>query len=119
MIKLWDISTDTSTMSMSGGQSQDYEVKAVKFSPLRQCIFAACYNNGKIHIWDLRNNREPISVITSSLKQCLTLDWHPTQENILASGAMDHLVKVWNIEEAHHTNQAALTIQTTEGVSRC
>ena len=36
-----------------------------------------------------------------SRRRVMSLEWHPTAENILLSAGYDHLIIVWNIAKGH------------------
>lgn len=73
------------------------EVRDVQFSPFQSFIFAAGLENGAVQIWDSRKNAAPMNQINLHQGLVLTLMWHPSDRNLIASGGRDRVIQVWDI----------------------
>jgi WD40 repeat protein len=114
-IKLWDIREASSklTMQSKAGPSRD-----VMWMPTSNSFkFAAAFETGVVQIWDIRDPKNYEIQLTGNQRDpILTIAWHPTQENIIASGSRDKLIKVWNVQENSRVPFAE--IQTMQSLAR-
>jgi hypothetical protein len=143
-IKMWDTRTKDGRVSFfspffeqnnqkkatSTFQFDHQAVKSardVRFNPFSKDQFAVGFDSGTLDIWDSRYPSCPvIQWAAHDGPQCniLSLDWHPTRQNILASGSMDSRAKVWNVAhiiDARRDNVVATAmhlIQTVRPISR-
>ena len=63
----------------------------------------------------MRKNTQPELKFTAHKGLVLTVDWHPTNANVLASGGRDRYVKIWELADVRQPKQ---TIQTIASVGR-
>jgi WD40 repeat protein len=52
--------------------------------------------SGLIGVWDMRMPQMVINDLSHHSKQVNTIEWHPTEEQLLASGAEDGKVFIWD-----------------------
>ncbi len=93
------------------------EVRDVSFSPYYPNYFAGVFENGSIQLWDIRKNNQALQVIQAHHGLVLTLDWHPTNPNALATGGRDRSIKCWDLTAKAAAGPYA-RIQTIAGVGR-
>ena len=63
-----------------------------------QQLFATVAEKGEAHVWDLRIEKRALCAFTAHVAGGIfCVDWHPTKRLRLATGARDHMVKVWDL----------------------
>ncbi|KAH0794345.1 F-box-like/WD repeat-containing protein TBL1XR1 isoform X1 [Histomonas meleagridis] len=74
------------------------EVNKIEWDPSRN-LLASCADDRTIRIWSpFNSNSQPI-VLTGHTNNVYTIQWAPNNNGkILASGAFDNTVRLWNIE---------------------
>ena len=95
-IKMWDRRQQQSTVTLKPNAQS---VRDVQFSPTSPWRLAACFDNGTVQLWDVRKAKNNISKLTAHNGIVLAIDWHPTQDDIIASGGRDRWIHVWNISK--------------------
>ncbi|DAZ96278.1 TPA: hypothetical protein N0F65_008311, partial [Lagenidium giganteum] len=111
-IKLWDKRGKVSNTYQPKSES----VRDVRFSIFQPNKFAVAFENGIVQVWDIRKNTQPEIKFTAHKGLVLALDWHPTKPNLIASGARDRYVKIWDLNG--DMKQPKHTIQTIASVGR-
>lgn len=92
-IHLWDI-RDPRKPSMSlSAVAGAFQVKWNKISP----NMLATSHEGDIRLWDSRKGTSPVQYITAHLSKIHSMEWCPTQENLLATSSQDCTVKFWDV----------------------
>ncbi|XP_043937539.1 GATOR complex protein WDR59 [Protopterus annectens] len=94
-IYIWDIrDTRKPTVSLSAvaGASQ---VKWNKKN--RSCL--ATSHDGDVRIWDKRRPNTAVEYVAAHLSKIHGLDWHPDNENILATSSQDNSVRFWDYRQ--------------------
>ena len=92
-------------------------------------LVAAGYEDGSVVVWDTRGGsgggalKDKLLSISAHQGYTLTLDWHPTDHALLATGGKDRNVCVWDVSKAaaaeHATSPSPLhTIATSSSVHR-
>ena len=94
-------------------------------------LVAAAYEDGSVAVWETRGgsggggagSKDRLLSISAHQGYTLTLDWHPTDNALLATGGKDRNVCVWDISKAlaaeHATSISPLhTIATSSSVHR-
>lgn len=76
----------------------------LKFNPIDKTTFATASENGRLYIWDRRNNKKPLLSYEAHKSKVLSISWNPFSEWLIATGSADKTVKVWD------TGQCALEI---------
>jgi WD repeat-containing protein 24 len=72
-------------------------------------------DNGNVQVWDLRKRDKVQTKIIAHQGLVLSVDWHPEDSSLVASGGRDGFVRVWNL---NHPKQPVNTIQTISTVGR-
>ncbi|CAH0519228.1 unnamed protein product [Peronospora belbahrii] len=111
-VKLWD---KRGGKVISTYQPKSESVRDVRASPFHPNKFAAAFENGIVQVWDMRKNVQPELKFTAHKGLVLSIDWHPTDANVLASGGRDRYVKIWELGDVRQPKQ---TIQTIASVGR-
>ncbi|KAI9922704.1 hypothetical protein PsorP6_000681 [Peronosclerospora sorghi] len=111
-VKLWD---KRAGKVVATYHPKSESVRDVRTSPFHATHFAAAFENGIVQVWDLRKHAQPLVKFTAHKGLVLSLDWHPTQANVLASGGRDRYVKIWTLSDVRQPRQ---TIQTIASVGR-
>ncbi|RMX68897.1 hypothetical protein DD238_003813 [Peronospora effusa] len=111
-VKLWD---KRGGKVVSTYQPKSESVRDVRASPFHSNKFAAAFENGIVQVWDMRKNTQPELKFTAHKGLVLSIDWHPTDANVLASGGRDRYVKIWELGDVRQPKQ---TIQTIASVGR-
>ncbi|KAK1935121.1 GATOR complex protein WDR24 [Phytophthora citrophthora] len=111
-VKLWD---KRGGKVVSTYQPKSESVRDVRASPFHPNKFAAAFENGIVQVWDMRKNSQPELKFTAHKGLVLSIDWHPTDANVLASGGRDRYVKIWELGDVWQPKQ---TIQTIASVGR-
>lgn len=68
----------------------------VKFNPFHPDIFAEVSDNGSLKIWDRKNPDKPVMSTLAHKGKVLSVAWNPNSEWIVATGATDRAIKVWD-----------------------
>ena len=70
-------------------------VRDIQWSNFDHDLFAMVTNNGFliVHNINLVNNGRPMVRIAAHAREATTLDWHPTERYIIATGSVDRTVK--------------------------
>jgi WD40 repeat protein len=85
-------------------------VRDIKWNPHLQDVFAMVSDNGTLCVYDIRLNR-PVMKTTSHGGEATSVDWHPSEKYVLATGGgRDRCVKVWDIESALNIHKADETV---------
>ena len=78
-------------------------------------LVAAAYEDGSVAVWDTRGGngggalKDQLLSISAHQGYTLTLDWHPTNTALLATGGKDRNVCVWDISAALASDHAGST----------
>lgn len=93
-IKLWDPNSTSSLCTYAGHSKLVYNAM---FSPLIPNTFASVSADGYLKIWNMFNNDRPIASLKSHDGEVLTCDWCKYDQNILATGSSDGLIRGYDI----------------------
>ncbi|MCQ2820971.1 MAG: hypothetical protein MJ252_27245 [archaeon] len=93
--------------------SSDYRIKGhdvfvsnVKFSPFKENLLATCSQDASIKLWELPKDglysdiTEEAQVYTGHEKRTIFSEFNPCCEDVMASGALDKTMQVWNMIKA-------------------
>ena len=114
-IKYWD-----TRQSSEGGVAISFEPKSgavrdVQFNPFFPNYFAAAFDDGTVQAFDIRKPQKCERKILAHNGLVLSIDWHPQDSSLLASGGRDSFVRVWNL---NHPKKPVHSIQTISSVGR-
>ena len=90
------------------------KVNHITCDPFNANQFAASYKDGRVDIWDINNNSQPLYSPSNSTHTGETtyLDWHPQERGVLLSGGQDYKIKAVNIL-TDEKDQKVFSISTT------
>ncbi|KAN0039403.1 hypothetical protein ACTA71_001597 [Dictyostelium dimigraforme] len=112
-LRMWDI-RDSANASKITFSPKSESIRDVQFNPFQSNQFAAAFDNGTIQLWDIRKPTNAVEKITSHQGLVLTIDWHPEEKNIIASGGRDRAIRVWDFLNGKSLNN----VSTISSVSR-
>ncbi|KAM9996205.1 hypothetical protein ACTFIY_002403 [Dictyostelium cf. discoideum] len=112
-LRMWDI-RDSANASKITFSPKSESIRDVQFNPSQANQFAAAFDNGTIQLWDIRKPTIAVEKITSHQGLVLTIDWHPEEKNIIASGGRDRAIRVWDFSNGKSLNN----VSTISSVSR-
>ncbi|KAK5578609.1 hypothetical protein RB653_008281 [Dictyostelium firmibasis] len=112
-LRMWDI-RDSANASKITFSPKSESIRDVQFNPSQSNQFAAAFDNGTIQLWDIRKPTIAVEKITSHQGLVLTIDWHPEEKNIIASGGRDRAIRVWDFSNGKSLNN----VSTISSVSR-
>ncbi|KYR02676.1 WD40 repeat-containing protein [Tieghemostelium lacteum] len=112
-LRFWDIRDPVPSKFIFQPKSE--AIRDVQFNPYSSNQFAAAFDNGTVQLWDIRKNTNCVEKITAHQGLVLTLDWHPDERNMIASGGRDRFIRVWDFNSP---NQPLNNISTISSVSR-
>ncbi|KAN0023404.1 hypothetical protein ACTFIU_011574 [Dictyostelium citrinum] len=112
-LRMWDI-RDSANASKITFSPKSESIRDVQFNPYQANQFAAAFDNGTIQLWDIRKPTIAVEKITSHQGLVLTIDWHPEEKNIIASGGRDRAIRVWDFLNGKSLNN----VSTISSVSR-
>lgn len=74
-------------------------IKSVRWAKSNDSLLGSCGVDGRICIWDARTKvrQAPGVIIRKKSAQFNCLEWHPTFEHHIATGAQDHTCCVWDL----------------------
>lgn len=94
-LKLWDLRSGGAAALTFEGKSES--ARDVAWHPVNGHDFAACFENGSLQRWDVRQPRLFTRKLNAHNGLCLTVDWHP-EGRYLASGGRDKMLRVWDMD---------------------
>lgn len=66
-------------------------------------------DDGVLHVWDLRqfHTKTPIATFKHHTKPITTVEWHPTDSTVLATGGADDQIALWDLAVEKDAEAAA------------
>lgn len=96
VFKIWDI-RDAGYRHQLLGHASDNDLNCVTFNNVNRFLLACGgEDTGMIGVWDMRMPNMCINDLQFHKKQVTSIEWHPDREQILASGAEDGKVYIWD-----------------------
>ena len=95
---------------------ENLRIRDCQFSPINENYFLISGDVGNIYLYDISNFSLPIKDFFSEAKDILSVDWHPTKENLFCSGGMDNFIRIWNIN--NNNRRPIAEFKTLEGCSK-
>lgn len=102
----------SSTVFKTGNSIRDVQWCPPRFNDF---FFAAADESGNVHMWDMRRpDRYEKQITAAHNGPVFTVDWHPEERNLFATGGRDKTIKVWDFNK----NQVVHQIHTLASVAR-
>ena len=139
-VKIWDARSKSRTAKISIKVSET-DVNVLAWSKQTQFLLATGAEDGRWAVWDLRHWEssstgpapapKPIAAFDFHKEQITSVEWHPTDDSIIAVAAGDNMLTLWDLavelddEESRDTADAKdvppqlLFIHVMESVKEC
>lgn len=140
-VKVWDTHSKSRNPRISIKVS-DTDVNVISWSQQNPCLLATGADDGVWSCWDLRHWKPssrhaaaptlaPVASFTFHKEQITSIEWHPTDDSIVAVAAGDDTLTLWDLavelnpEESQHTAdvkdvpQQLLFVHYMEMVKEC
>lgn len=100
-IKIWDLRDSHARLRQQFTNSKSSEFLSLATSGNMIAAGAALQGvDAELHIWDLRNTKDPIKLfVDSHHDDIMAIEFHPTLEHYLMSGSTDGYVNIYNLDE--------------------
>lgn len=105
-IKIWDVRSKSRTAALSV-QVSDVDVNVMSWNKQTTHLLASGDDNGTWAVWDLRNWKPtangasskptPVASFNWNKEQITSIEWHPTDDSIVAVAAGDDTLTLWDL----------------------
>ncbi|KAL1892830.1 Ribosome assembly protein rrb1 [Ceratocystis pirilliformis] len=101
-VRIWDIRSKSKKAALSV-QVSNVDVNVISWSRQTTHLLASGADDGAWAVWDLRNWKAsgaapaPIASFDYHKEQVTSIEWHPTDDSIVAVGAGDSTVTLWDL----------------------
>ncbi|KAH7041597.1 WD40 repeat-like protein [Microdochium trichocladiopsis] len=103
-VRVWDVRSKSRKPALTV-QVSDVDVNVMSWSRLTTHLLATGDDNGVWGVWDLRSWKAgaatekptPIASFAYHKEQITSIEWHPTDDSMIAVGAGDHKVTLWDL----------------------
>ena len=96
-VKIWDTRRDGKKFKASKNiKPKSSAVRDAMYNPHDGNIIACAFDNGQVQLWDVRKTKSCVKKFAAHHGYVLTLDWHPSEPRVLATGGRDGQIKIWN-----------------------
>ena len=109
--KTWSWLSHLSTSQYDNTEAQSYSwkckqvfkpncgaIRDVKWNTFNDDLFAMVTNDGFLVVYHTVVPHRPTVRIAAHAREATTVDWHPTRPYVIATGGVDRMVKVWDLE---------------------
>ena len=105
-IRIWDIRSKSRKPAITM-QISDYDINVMSWSRQTSHLLASGADDGTWGVWDLRqwktsstgakDKPQPLASFNFHKEQITSLEWHPTDDSIMAVAAGDNTVTLWDL----------------------
>ncbi|KAM0355299.1 hypothetical protein ACHAP4_007276 [Fusarium culmorum] len=101
-IRIWDVRSKSRKAAITM-QVSDVDVNVMSWSRQQTHLLASGDDNGTWAVWDLRQWKassekpQPIASFNFHKEQITSVEWHPTDDSIVAVAAGDNTVTLWDL----------------------
>ncbi len=99
-VAVWDLRRRASSM-ISLPKAHDVDVNVISWNQNVTYLLASGDDNGLFKVWDLRSFKktapEPVAQFRWHTNQVTSIEWHPTDESMLAVAGADNQVTIWDL----------------------
>jgi ribosome assembly protein RRB1 len=117
-VKIWD--TRNKKRSAVGIHASNSDINVITWNKKASYLLASGHDDGIFSVWDLRTfkggNSQPTPVATFKWHNApiTSIEWHPTEESVLAVSGADNQLTLWDLSVEPDTEQEGRL--TNEGV---
>lgn len=107
-IRIWD--ARKKNKSVLNVQAHTTDVNVISWSKVVSYLLASGSDDGTFRIWDLRHFKSgvPVSQFTWHQEPITTIEWHPSDESVLAVGAADDQLTIWDFSVEKDDDQEVI-----------
>lgn len=100
-IRVWDVRSKSRNPAITV-QVSDYDVNVMSWSRQTSHLLASGADDGTWGVWDLRQWKantkpQPLASFSFHKEQITSVEWHPTDDSIMAVAAGDSTVSLWDL----------------------
>lgn len=98
-IRVWDIrAAPVKACMLSCDNAHTSDINVISWNR-NEPFIASGGDDGVLNIWDLRQfqTKTPIAVFKHHTKPITTVEWHPTDSTVLATGGADDQIALWDL----------------------
>ncbi|KAF4119824.1 ribosome assembly protein RRB1 [Geosmithia morbida] len=101
-IRIWDVRSKARKAAITM-QVSDYDVNVMSWSRQTSHLLASGADDGTWGVWDLRqwkvssDKPQPLASFNFHKEQITSVEWHPTDDSIVAVAAGDNTVSLWDL----------------------
>ncbi|KAI2638321.1 WD domain-containing protein [Xylaria nigripes] len=101
-VRIWDVRSKSRKPAITV-QVSSTDVNVLSWSKLTTYLLATGADDGVWGVWDLRqwkvgaSKRSPIASFSYHKEQITSVEWHPTDDSMVAVAAGDHKVTLWDL----------------------
>jgi ribosome assembly protein RRB1 len=101
-VRIWDVRSKSRKAAITV-QVSNYDVNVMSWSRHTTNLLATGADDGTWAVWDLRNWKgndnkpQPVASFNYHKEQICSIEWHPTDDSIIALAAGDNTVTLWDL----------------------
>ncbi|DAZ99323.1 TPA: hypothetical protein N0F65_005174 [Lagenidium giganteum] len=113
-VRIWD--TRRKAGSMIDVLAHEDDVNVISWNRNVAYLLASGSDDGSFKIWDLRNFKanSPVAHFRYHTAPVTSIEWHPTDESVLAVAGADNQVSVWDMSVEEDAEAAAAAAEASE-----
>ncbi|KAJ4144252.1 hypothetical protein LMH87_003142 [Akanthomyces muscarius] len=102
-VRIWDVRSKTRSPALTV-QVSNYDVNVISWSRQTSHLLSTGADDGTWGVWDLRqwkatgtDKPQPLASFDFHKEQVTSIEWHPTDDSIMAVAAADNTVSLWDL----------------------
>lgn len=96
-IRIWDTRVSpVKANKLTIPQAHEGDVNVIHWN-LNEPMIVSGGDDGKVHIWDIRQFKSPIATFKHHGAPITTVEWHPSESSVFASGGADDQISLWDL----------------------
>ncbi|RZF48244.1 hypothetical protein LSTR_LSTR006211 [Laodelphax striatellus] len=99
-IRIWDVrESPTQACKLTVEDAHESDVNVISWNKKEPFIVSGG-DDGLLHVWDLRmfQKGKQVAKLKHHQAPVTTVEWHPTDSSVFASGGEDHQIAIWDLE---------------------